>query len=156
MTILLGSDHAGFVLRRILADWLVERGYGVAEIGSTGEDAYDYPDAAVELSRRIERGDAEKGVLICGTGIGMAIAANKFKGIRAAVCWSVESARLARQHNHANVLCLGARLIGPDLALEILETFLSTEESRETRHDRRVGKIDALGEELLQAASVKK
>ena len=86
----------------------------------------------------------------------MAIAANKFKGIRAAVCWSVESARLARQHNHANVLCLGARLIGPDLALEILETFLSTEESRETRHDRRVGKIDALGEELLQAASVKK
>jgi ribose 5-phosphate isomerase B len=129
MTILLGSDHAGFVLRRILVDWLVERGYGVAEIGATGEDAYDYPDAAIELSRRIERGDAEKGVLICGTGIGMAITANKFKGIRAAVCWSVESARLARQHNHANVLCLGARLIGPELALEILEAFLATDES---------------------------
>lgn len=150
MTILLGSDHAGFVLRRILVDWLVERGYGVAEIGATGEDAYDYPDAAIELSRRIERGDAEKGVLICGTGIGMAITANKFKGIRAAVCWSVESARLARQHNHANVLCLGARLIGPELALEILEAFLATDESHETRHDRRVGKIDALGEDLLQ------
>jgi len=146
MTVLLGSDHAGFGLRRILSNTLIERGHAVAEIGSTGEDAYDYPNAAFELSRRMQRGDADFGVLMCGTGIGMSIAANKFKGIRAAVCWSVESAKLAREHNHANVLCVGARLIDPDAALAILDMFLSTPESLESRHERRVGKIDILGE----------
>lgn len=149
MTVLLGSDHAGFALRRILTGWLVEQGNAVAEIGATDESAYDYPDAAVELSRRLQRGDAKFGVLICGTGIGMAMTANKFKGIRAAVCCSVQAAKLAREHNHANVLCLGARTTTPDEALELLKAFLTEPESSEPRHVRRVEKIDARGDEIF-------
>lgn len=146
MTILLGSDHAGFALRRILANWLIERGYAVAEIGAQDERPYDYPDAAAELSARMQRGDAQMGVLMCGTGMGMCMTANKFKGIRAALCCSETAARLAREHNHANVLCLGARLITPDEAIRFLEVFLAEPESPEPRHVRRVSKIDELGE----------
>ncbi|MCH8274761.1 MAG: ribose 5-phosphate isomerase B [Armatimonadetes bacterium] len=146
MTFLLGSDHAGFALRRILANWLVDHGYAVSEFGATDESAFDYPDAAVEMSGRFAKGDGTFGVLVCGTGIGMAMAVNKFKGIRAAVCWNEDSARLSRQHTHANVLCLGGRLIPPEEAVKILEVFLSAEASRESRHVRRVGKIDKLGE----------
>ncbi|MGI8923257.1 MAG: ribose 5-phosphate isomerase B [Fimbriimonadales bacterium] len=155
MTVLLGSDHAGFGLRRVLANSLIERGHAVAEMGATGEDAFDYPDAAIELSRRMQRGDAEFGVLICGTGIGMAITANKFGRIRAAVCWSTEAAKLAREHNHANVLCVGARLIDPDTAQSILDVFLATPESPESRHVRRVAKMDSLGECSEPAAAAK-
>lgn len=144
MTIILGSDHAGFGLRRIFAAHLVDLGYAVREVGATDESAFDYPDAAVDVATRLQRGEADMGVLVCGTGIGMAMTANKFKGIRAATCWSVDSAKLAREHNHANVLCVGARLIEPDLATKILEAFLETPPSKEERHVRRVGKIDAL------------
>ncbi len=147
MTILLGADHAGFALRRILADWLIARGYAVAEFGATGETAYDYPDAAAEVGRRVAANPDALGVLICGTGIGMAIAANKIKGVRAAPCWNVESARLSREHNHANILCLGARLIDPDTAIACLETFLHTAPSQEPRHLRRVEKISELDAE---------
>jgi ribose 5-phosphate isomerase B len=154
MTILLGSDHAGFALRRILAAWLIDRGHAVAEIGATDATAFDYPDAAIEVARRIQRGDAPMGILICGTGIGMSMTANKFKGIRAAVCWNENSARLTREHNHANVLCLGSRLIETDTALAILEAFLSEPESAEPRHVRRVAKIDALGGCVDESAAV--
>ncbi len=146
MNILLGSDHAGFALRRVLANWLIEQGYAVAEMGASDESAFDYPDAALELTTRLLRGDSPFGVLICGTGVGMAIAANRFKGIRAAPCWGVEVTRLAREHNHANVLCLGARLIDPDASIAILQTFLNTKESDEPRHARRVAKLDTLGD----------
>lgn len=144
MTIVLGADHAGFALRRIFAAHLVDRGHAVREVGATNESAYDYPDAAAEVAKRVQRGEADFGILVCGTGIGMAMTANKFKGIRAATCWSVESAKLAREHNHANILCIGARLIEPDLALQILDAFHETPPSDEERHVRRVGKIDAL------------
>lgn len=144
MTIVLGSDHAGFALRRIFAAHLVDGGHAVREVGATDESAYDYPDAAADVATRVQRGEADFGILVCGTGIGMAMTANKFKGIRAATCWSVESAKLAREHNHANILCIGARLIEPDLALQILDAFLETPPSDEERHVRRVGKIDAL------------
>lgn len=144
MTIVLGADHAGFALRRIFAAHLVDLGHAVREVGATDESAYDYPDAASEVAIRLQRGEADLGILVCGTGIGMAMTANKFKGIRAATCWSVDSAKLAREHNHANILCVGARLIEPDLALRILDSFLSTPPSDEERHVRRVGKIDAL------------
>lgn len=145
MIILLGSDHAGFALRRILAQWLFDRGYAVSEFGATDENAFDYPDAAAAVAERISRGEAPFGVLICGTGIGMAMAANKFPGVRAAVCWDVRSARLSREHNHANVLCVGGRLISAEDAVAILEAFLNEPESQEARHIRRVGKINALG-----------
>ncbi len=152
MTIVLGSDHAGYALRRLLAGWLFDQGYAVSEVGATDETAYDYPDAAIQVCRRVLSGEAEMGILICGTGIGMAMTANRFKGIRAAPCWSEESARLARQHNHSNVLCLGARLIKPEDALRILKTFLNEKPSLEERHLRRLSKVDELGENLVQEA----
>jgi RpiB/LacA/LacB family sugar-phosphate isomerase len=124
----------------------MERGYAVAEIGATDESAYDYPDAAAETARRIQSGAAPFGVLICGTGIGMSIAANRFSGVRAAVCCSVEAAKLAREHNHANILCLGARLINPDAAVSLLQAFLDGTESEEPRHLRRVAKLDTVME----------
>lgn len=145
-TVVLGSDHAGFALRRILTTRLVDLGYAVSEYGATDETAYDYPDAAREVARRVSKGEADFGVLICGTGIGMAMAANKCPEIRAAVAWNEESARLTREHNHANVLCLGARLIEPDEAVKILDAFLSAAPSMEPRHVRRVQKLRQLGE----------
>lgn len=143
MTIFLGADHAGFALRRVLADWLIGRGYAVAEFGATGEAPHDYPDAAYLVADGVASGKASLGVLICGTGIGVSIAANKVEGIRAAVCWNEESAKLAREHNHANIICLGARLISPDSAVNCLDAFLNTEPSTEPRHIRRVEKLNA-------------
>lgn len=153
MTIILGSDHAGFALRRILADHLVANGHAVAEVGATSEGAYDYPLAAQDVATRILRGEGDMGVLICGTGLGMAIAANRFRGIRAADCWNPEVARLAREHNHANVLCLGGRLITPDDAIRILDTFLATGTGPAPRYERRVGQLDKFGECIEQGAT---
>lgn len=144
MTIVLGADHAGFALRRILANYLFDRGIAISEVGASGEDAYDYPDAAIEVAHRVAAHEADLGVLVCGTGIGMSITANKFAGIRAAVCWNEESARLSREHNDANILCVGARLIEPDEGIRILEAFLAQDPSQEPRHVRRVAKINAL------------
>ncbi|MDQ2987158.1 MAG: RpiB/LacA/LacB family sugar-phosphate isomerase [Armatimonadota bacterium] len=144
MTIIFGSDHAGFPLRRILASRAIDLGYAVSEVGAQDEQPYDYPDAAGELASRIQKGDADLGVLICGTGIGMSIAANRFKGVRAAVAWNERVARLAREHNFANILCLGARLIDSDQAIEIFDAFLHEPVSGETRHARRVAKMDAI------------
>ena len=144
MTIVLGADHAGFALRRILANFLFDRGIAISEVGASGEDAFDYPDAAIEVAHRIASKEADFGVLVCGTGIGMSITANKFAGIRAAVCWNEESARLCREHNDANILCVGSRLIQPDEAIRILEAFLAQNSSQEARHVRRVAKINAL------------
>jgi len=146
MTIIYGSDHAGFALRRILSSRAIDQGHAVSEIGAVDEQAYDYPDAAAALCERLLRGEADFGVLICGTGIGMAIAANRFKGIRAAPCWGIEVAKLARQHNHANVLCLGARLTEPDVATAICDAFLAEPASDEPRHQRRVAKMDEIGD----------
>lgn len=146
MTIIFGSDHAGFVLRRILSSRAIDQGYAVNEVGAKDEQAYDYPDAAEELCERLLRGEADYGVLICGTGIGMSIAANRFKGIRAAVAWNPEVAKLTRQHNHANALCLGARLIEPDAAVAIFDAFVAEPSSDESRHQRRVAKMDEIGD----------
>jgi ribose 5-phosphate isomerase B len=121
-------------------------GHAVREYGATDEQPFDYPDAAAEVAERIQKGEAEFGVLICGTGIGMSIAANRFKGIRAAPCCDIEVSKLAREHNFANILCLGARLIEPDEAMAIFDTFLSEPESTEPRHQRRVMKMDTIGD----------
>jgi ribose 5-phosphate isomerase B len=146
MRIVFGSDHAGFALRRILSSRSIDQGHMVSEVGAQDEQPFDYPDAAAEVARRVQAGEVDFGVLVCGTGIGMAIAANRFKGVRAANVWSEHTAKMAREHNHANVLCLGGRLVAPDDAVKIFDAFLVEPESKEARHARRVDKMDGIGD----------
>lgn len=137
----IGSDHAGFALKAILARELESLGYTVTDHGANSEESCDYPLIAHDLCNQVER-DQSLGILICGTGIGMSIAANRHKGIRAALCGVELQARMARRHNNANVLCLGARVTGSELAIAIMIAFL--ESSFEGgRHQRRVDEINA-------------
>lgn len=138
-TIVIGSDHAGFELKRVLKKKLAALGYSVADAGTDDETSVDYPDFAQAVVQEIVDGHAARGVLICGTGIGMSIAANRNPGIRAALVHSKETARLAREHNDANVLVLGSRMSSGDEA-NWLETFLSTA-FEGGRHERRVAKL---------------
>ena len=141
--IIIGSDHGGFELRKELAGHLREKGFTVEETGSINGESVDYPDVAEEVCAKVISGEAEKAVLICGTGIGISIAANKIDGIRAALCTDCYMAKYTRLHNNANVLCLGGRVIGAGLACEIADTFFSTD-FEGGRHQRRVDKISAL------------
>lgn len=143
MKLAFGSDHAGYELRKYLAKAVAESGNEVVEVGAQSPDPYDYPDAADLLVPMILEGVADLGVLVCGSGIGISIRANRHPGIRAAVCCGPEMAKLAREHNYANVLCLGARLIKEELALETLEAFLETQPDSAERHARRVAKLDS-------------
>lgn len=143
MRIAIGADHAGVHLKDALRGALDERGVSYTDFGTTGDGSVDYPDFAERVARAVASGDYHRGLLVCGSGIGMAIAANKVPGIRAAVATEVESARLSRSHNDANVLALGARLTAEPLAREILATFLDTPYEG-GRHQRRVDKISAL------------
>ncbi|MGN0613500.1 MAG: ribose 5-phosphate isomerase B [Porcipelethomonas sp.] len=137
--IAIGCDHAGYELKGEVISYLTEKGYEVLDIGCNGEST-DYPVIAKQVAENIVNGTCEKGVLICGTGIGMSIAANKIKGIRAALCSEHFSAKYTRMHNDANILCMGARTIGTGLALELVEVFLNTE-FEGGRHQRRVDLI---------------
>lgn len=139
----MGSDHAGFSLRQSLAEYARQQGHDVSELGAGGTDAYDYPEASDAVVARVLEDGANTGVLICGTGIGVSIRANRYPGIRAAVCCSPETAKLARMHNHANILCLGARTTTPDTARQILQVFLETGPDLAERHVRRVSKLDS-------------
>jgi len=145
MKIALGSDHAGFELKEDLRAFLAERQVEVLDLGAFSEASVDYPDVAVKVAETVSRGEAERGVLICGTGIGMSIVANRFAGVRAALCHDVYTARMSREHNNANVLALGGRLIGKGLAREILKVWLESE-FQGGRHERRISKISALEE----------
>ncbi len=136
----IASDHAGFDLKQTLSKELALMGYDVLDLGADGTDSVDYPDFGQSLARAIQEDRAERGVLICGTGIGISMAANRFSGVRAAVCHDETSARLAREHNDANVLALGARMLGVEVAKDCLRTFLTTDFSG-GRHARRVAKI---------------
>lgn len=138
--IAIASDHAGFQLKGVLAETLRGWGYEVLDLGANGPESVDYPDFARALVQAITEGRAERGVLVCGTGIGISIAANRDRRIRAAPCHDDTSARLARQHNDANVLALGARLVGEEVAKDCLRTFLDTE-FEGGRHERRVAKL---------------
>lgn len=144
MTLAVGSDHAAFVLRGRLVGRLREWGHDVREFGAVGTEAYDYPDAADLVSAEVLSGQSEIGVLLCGTGIGVSIRANRHPGIRAAVCCTVATATLARNHNHANILCIGARTTDPLEAEAILAEFLSAPEDHDARHERRVSKLDGI------------
>lgn len=140
MKIGIGSDHAGFDLKEFLKGTLKNDGYEIIDYGTMIKKAVDYPDFAEKLTKGIQNKEIEMGILICGTGIGMSIIANKFKGIRAARCCTIQDAILARQHNNANVLTLGGRLLGNELAFEITKAFLETPFLK-GRHLRRVNKI---------------
>jgi len=143
--IALASDHAGFPLKEALKAALTEDGHRVLDLGTNGTESVDYPDFGVRLARAVESGEAGRGVAVCGTGIGISIALNRFPGVRAALCHNDTAARLARQHNDANVLALGARMIGPEVALDCLRTFLATE-FEGGRHGRRVEKLSRVTE----------
>lgn len=140
--IAVGSDHGGFRLKEEVKNYLQEKGYQVRDFGTDNEDSVDYPDFALQAARAVAAGECQAGILICGTGIGMSISANKVKGIRAALCHDTFSARMSREHNDAQVLCMGQRVIGTGLALDIVKVWL---ESKFTggRHCRRVEKIQS-------------
>jgi ribose 5-phosphate isomerase B len=136
------ADHAGFELKNALQGVLDEHGFSVLDLGPHDPEPVDYPDMATKLARVIRDGGAERGVMVCGTGLGIGIAANRYPWIRAAVCGDVTAARLAREHNDANVLALGARLTGPEVARDCVLTFLRTAFAG-GRHARRVAKLSA-------------
>jgi ribose 5-phosphate isomerase B len=142
MRIALGSDHAGFRLKTAIAGWLREWGHEIVDFGTFSEARVDYPDFIRPAAQAVARGECERGIVLGGSGNGEAMVANRLRGIRCAVCWSVESARLARAHNDSNVLSLGERLVPEDLARAIVETWLATP-FEGGRHVPRIAKIDA-------------
>jgi ribose 5-phosphate isomerase B len=154
--IAIGADHAGYALKEKLKAWLAADGHQVIDYGTHSTDSVDYPDYAAAVAEMVRGGGAERGVLVCGSGIGMAMAANKVAGVRAAVAADPDVARLARQHNDANVLALGARLTSPMHALEVVQAWLVTP-FEGGRHARRVDKLAHLDgvrkEQALDAAA---
>ena len=143
MKIAIGSDYEAIGAKQVISELLTEGGHQVEDCGTQGSDSVDYPDFADAVCQRIDLDSADLGILICGTGIGMSIAANKVDGIRAALCRTEFEAQMARAHNNANVLCLGARVTGKDLMLAIVNRFMSTPFDG-GRHERRIEKIHAL------------
>ena len=139
--IAIGSDHAGYALKCEMIKHLEEKGVEFIDCGCNGESV-DYPDIAEKTCEKVTSGEADKAILICGTGVGISISANKIKGIRAALCGDWYSAKYTRLHNDANVLAMGARVVGPGLALKIVDTFLDTPFSGDERHVRRIKQIE--------------
>lgn len=140
--IAIGCDHGGFELKQEIMKHLEKNNVEYKDFGTYTKDSCDYPVYAKKVAKAILSGECEKGILICGTGIGIGIAANKFKGIRAALCHDVFSAQATREHNDANVLTMGERVVGPGLALKIVDTFLTTEFSNDERHINRIRQIE--------------
>ncbi len=141
MKIALACDHGGYPLKNIIKDCVIADGYYVVDLGTDSAEPVDYPDYAEKLGKAITDGETERGILICGSGVGASIAANKIKGIYAAVCHDTYSAHQGVEHDNMNVLCLGARIIGPELAKELVNAFLKAKFSNAERHVRRVNKI---------------
>jgi RpiB/LacA/LacB family sugar-phosphate isomerase len=141
MRIALGADHAGFELKQQVGAFLTRQGHEVIDLGTHSTAPVDYPDYAEAVAQAMLAGDADRGVIVCGSGAGVSIAANKFSGIRAAVCHDTYSAHQAVEHDDMNVLCIGARIIGSALACELVEAFVGASFSREERHQRRLNKI---------------
>ncbi|MBN2323453.1 MAG: ribose 5-phosphate isomerase B [Spirochaetes bacterium] len=145
MTVVIANDHAGVQLKKTLAEHMEKRGVTVKNLGTDSTESADYADYVREAARTIQRGEADLGIVICGTGIGASITANKFKGIHAALCYNVFTAKMARCHNNANVMALGARTIHEEDAVCMLEVFLD-ESFEGDRHAKRVGKITKIEE----------
>lgn len=146
LKIAIGSDHAGYPLKEEIAGSLRDDGYEIVDFGAHSTESVDYPDIAVTVAGVVASGEFDRGILICGTGVGVTITANKVKGIRAVVTSDTYSAAMSRKHNNANVLGMGARVVGAGLAFEIAKTFLTTDFEFGSRHERRVDKINALDE----------
>ena len=140
--IALGCDHGGYELKQEIIGYLKSKNIPYKDFGCDSNKSVDYPVYAKKVGKAIQSGECEKGILICGTGIGISIAANEMKGIRAALCTDCFCAEATRQHNNANVLALGGRVVGPGLAVKIVDTFLNTEFSNEERHQRRIDQIE--------------
>jgi ribose 5-phosphate isomerase B len=143
MKIGIASDHGGFELKEEVKAYLKSAGHESIDMGTVNEDSVDYPDYGVLVAEKVSKGDFEKGILICGTGIGMSIVANKFRGVRAALANDLFSARFCREHTDANILVIGGRIVGKELAREIVRTWLETPYAK-GRHQRRLEKIEAL------------
>ncbi|MCW5982260.1 MAG: ribose 5-phosphate isomerase B [Bryobacteraceae bacterium] len=144
MRIAVASDHAGYELKETIKSFLEKSGYQTLDLGTCSTDPVDYPDFALAIGNAILEGRAERGVLICGSGVGASIAANKIRGIRAGLCHDTYSAHQGVEHDNMNVLVLGARIIGVELAKELAAAFLRAEFSNEERHRRRVGKVESI------------
>src|ERR1700712_5356583 len=144
MKIVIASDHAGFDYKNILLKDIQEQGYDIKDLGAFEITADDYPDHAANIANAIINKEADRGIIICGSGVGVSVAANKFKGIRAGVCHDTYSAHQCVEHDDANVLCIGERVIGIELAREIVQAFLNAKFSHEPRHQRRLDKIAAI------------
>ncbi len=140
--IAIGSDHGGFALKQEIKEYLEERNIPYKDFGTNTADSCDYPLYAKEVAHAVANKECEKGILICGTGIGISITANKVKGIRCALCHDCFSAQATREHNDANILAMGGRVVGAGLALKIVDTFLNTEFSNDERHLRRINMIE--------------
>ena len=144
MRVAIGADHAGFEMKRDVAGYLAQQGHDITDLGTHTTAAVDYPDIASAVASAIRNGQADRGILICGSGAGASVAAGKFPGVRAAVCHDTYTARQAVEHDDLNLLCLGSRVIGPALARTLIDAFLTATFSNEERHIRRLGKIDAI------------
>ena len=144
MRVAVGADHAGFEMKRDLAGVLAQQGHEILDLGTHSTAAVDYPDIAEAVAMAIRNGQVDRGVIVCGSGAGVAVAACKFPGVRAAVCHDCYTARQAVEHDDVNVMCLGARVIGAALARTLVEAFLMATFSAEDRHLRRLAKIDAI------------
>ena len=148
MKVFLGADHGGFALKEKIKLWLKENDFETEDFGAKSEESCDYPEFAINVARAVSENEEFRGILVCGTGLGMSMAANKIPGIRAACCRDVFETEMARKHNNANILCLGGRVIDEKIALELVKVFLTTEfegaQPEGKRHKRRVEKIDEL------------
>ena len=156
MVIAIAADHAGFRLKVLILEFLKTLGHDMVDLGTQSEEPVDYPDYARALAQEILSGSAERGILICGSGVGACAAVNKFPGIRAAICHDTFSAHQGVEDDDLNVLCLGARVIGPELAKEIIRVWLDAVFSGAERHCRRLAKIDQIEKEFLKGRAEKR
>ncbi|HSU04937.1 MAG TPA: RpiB/LacA/LacB family sugar-phosphate isomerase [Acetobacteraceae bacterium] len=147
MRLVVGSDHAGFALKQLVLDHLQALGHAVTDIGCFDDQPVDFPDIARQVGAAIRTGAAERGLIVCGTGVGAAIAADKMKGIRAAVCHDVHSAHQSVEHDDVNVMCIGAQIVGPWLAKDLISAYLAASFSAEEEFRRRVDKVGAMENE---------
>jgi len=144
MIIAVGCDHGGFPLKQTIIDTVRSAGFEVLDLGTNDETPVDYPDFAEKVGRAVQQGKADRGIMLCGSGVGASVAANKMTGIRAGLCHDTYSAHQCVEHDDANVLAVGARIIGPELAVEVVQAFIHAQFTAEERHVRRVAKVAAL------------
>ncbi len=144
MRIVVGADHRGYVLKNVLAEHLASAGHDVIDVGTDSDSPVDYPDVAVDVADRIRSGEADRGIVVCGSGVGAAVASNKIPGIRAGICHDTYSAHQGVEHDDMNVICIGSRIVGDELARELTDAFVGATFMDEERYRRRLAKVQAL------------